>query len=212
MALKWSCFLSFRGGTGSLARDIVNEFARALTNELGVQTDAGLYRYNDEMVGGDLIDPSIAEELRQSACLVALFTGNYFSKARSYCAREYLAMTRLEKQRLKNLAKGRPTTKGLIVPVILRNPDRFPPALKTRFMFDFTGFGQNASGLELPREFFKDVRKIAEYAANRHFELDPIVRDNEKLVFPNDKDVQKFLATLDVSLAGRNAPARRARR
>jgi hypothetical protein len=48
------------------------------------------------MVAGDIIDPSIAEELRSSACMIVLFTGKYFSKAKSYCAREYLAMTRPE--------------------------------------------------------------------------------------------------------------------
>jgi hypothetical protein len=212
MALKWSCFLSFRGGAGALATEIVDKFVQALTNELGMQTDAGLYRYTDQMVAGDFIDPTIADELRASACMIALFTGKYFSKARSYCAREYLAMSRLEKDRLKRLSAQRPATKGLIVPVILRNPDRFPPVLKTRFMFDFTGFGQNASGLDLPEGFFQKVRKIAEYASDRHAELESIVEDDEEMQLPDDDEVKTFLATLDSSLASRTPPPKRPRK
>jgi len=200
MPLKWSCFLSFRGGKGDLALGIVDLFAKALANELELQTDAGLYRYSDEMVAGDIIDPSIAEELRTSACMIVLFTGKYFSKAKSYCAREYLAMARLEKDRLDRLSLGKPSTKSLIVPVILRNPERFPPALKSRFMFDFTEFGQDDSGISKPKKFFTDVRRIAEYAAARFYEFEGLVDDDEVLALPDDEEVLEFLVMLDGSL------------
>ena len=133
MALRWSCFLSFRGGKGDLAAGIIDLFAKALANELELQVDAGLYRYTAEMVAGDVIDPTIADELRASACMVILFTGKYFSKARPYCTREYLAMTHLERTRLAQLSPDERPRKGLIVPVIVRNPERFPPEMKTRF-------------------------------------------------------------------------------
>jgi TIR domain len=196
MALKWSCFLSFRGGKGDLALGIVDLFAKALTNELELQTDAGLYRYSDEMVAGDIIDPSIAGELKASACMIVLFTGKYFSKTKPYCTREYLAMTLLEKERLNLLPPDKRETKGLIVPVILRNPELFPPALKKRFWFDFTEFGQDDSGISKPKKFFADVRNIAEYAAARYYELDGVVDGAKAVKFPNEKQVFDFLAKL----------------
>ena len=209
MALNWSCFLSFRGGKGDLALGIVDLFAKVLTNELELQTDAGLYRYSEEMVAGDIIDPSIAEALTTSACMIVLFTGKYFSKSKSYCAREYLAMTRLEKVRLKLLSPDKPPTKGLIVPVILRNPDRFPHDLKSPFMFDFTEFGQDDSGISKPKKFFSDVRKIAEYAASRYYELDDVLDDTETVAFPDEKEALDFLAKLDHSPKAASKAARK---
>jgi hypothetical protein len=195
MALKWSCFLCFRGGKGDLALGIVDLFAKALTNELELQTDAGLYRYSDEMVAGDIIDPRIASELNASACMIVLFTGKYFSKTMPYCAREYLAMTLLEKERIGLLPPERATT-GLIVPVILRNPELFPPALKKRFWFDFTEFRQDDSGISKPKKFFSDVLAIAEYTAARYRELDGAVDGAKPVKLPNEKQTLDFLAKL----------------
>ena len=59
--------------------------------------------------------------------MIVLFTGKYFSKTQVVLRREYLAMTRLEKVRLGLVSPNKPSTKGLIVPIILRNPERFPP-------------------------------------------------------------------------------------
>jgi hypothetical protein len=204
MALRWSCFLSFRGGKGDLALGIVDLFAKALGNELDLQVDAGVYRYTEEMVAGDIVDHTIADELCASACLILLFTGKYFSKAKPYCAREYLAMTHLEKARFNKMSPGDRPKKGLIVPVILRNPERFPPNLKTRFWFDFTEFGQDDAGISKPKRFFTDVRKIAEYVAARYYELDPVVDDRESVDFPDDQATCDFLATIESSLKTKN--------
>ena len=65
-------------------------------------------------------------------------------------------------------------------------------------MFDFTEFGQDDSGISKPKKFFSDVRKIAEYAAARYYELDPVLDDDdEPLAFPGEQDAIDFLKTLD---------------
>jgi TIR domain len=183
-------------------------FAKALANELELQVDAGLYRYTEEMVAGDLIDPTIADELLSSACMVILFTGKYFSKKRSYCTREYLAMSSLEKARMTQLSAEARPKKGLIVPVIVRNPERFPPVLKARFWFDFTEFAQDESGIAKPKRFFADIRKIADYIATRYYELEGIVEGEESLDMPNDDAVNDFLSEVESSLTGSTGPRR----
>jgi len=200
MALRWSCFLSFRGGKGDLASGILDLFAKALANELELQVDAGVYRYTEEMVAGDFIDPTIADELLASACMVILFTGKYFSKTQSYCAREYLAMSRLETVRLNQLTSESRPKKGLIVPVILRNLDRFPPILKGRFWFNFTDFVEGDTGIAKPKRFFADIRKIAAYIAARYYELDAVVGEEDQLDLPNDQEIQDFLTAVESSL------------
>lgn len=206
MAIRNSCFLSFRGGRGNLAAGILDLFAKALENELELQVDAGLYRYTEKMVAGDFIDPNIADELVASACMVVLFTGKYFSKTHTYCTREYLAMSRLEENRLKALQNDDPAKHGLIIPVILRNPERFPNLLKQRFWFDFTEFAEDDNGIAKPKRFFSDIRKIAAYIASRCYELDGVVSDDEKLDWPDEQATNKFLGELQSSLSKTRRP------
>ncbi|HET6892149.1 MAG TPA: toll/interleukin-1 receptor domain-containing protein [Pyrinomonadaceae bacterium] len=201
MAIRNSCFLSFRGGKGNLAAGILDLFAKALENELELQVDAGLYRYTQQMVAGDFIDPSIAKELVASACMVVLFTGKYFSKTNTYCTREYLAMSRLEESRLKELQNDGQPNHGLIIPVILRNPERFPNLLKQRFWLDFTEFAEDDKGITKPKKFFSDIRKIAAYIASRYYELEGVVSDDETLDWPDEQAAHKFLAEVQSSLS-----------
>src|SRR5262245_58132844 len=116
-------------------------------------------------------------------------------------------MTHLEKTRLGRLAPGARPKKGLIVPVILRNPERFPTELKSRFWFDFTEFGQDDSGISKPKKFFADMRKIAEYITSRYYELDGVVDDEEPLDLPGQREIDDFLGSIDQSLKA--AAARR---
>ena len=206
MAIRNSCFLSFRGGKGNLATGILDLFAKALENELELQVDAGLYRYTEEMVAGDFIDPNIADELVASACMVVLFTGKYFSKKQTYCTREYLAMSRLEETRLKGLQDDHRPKHGLIVPVILRNPERFPNLLKQRFWLDFTEFAEDEKGIAKPKKFFSDIRKIAAYVASRYYELEGVVSEDEALDWPDEPAIHKFLAEVQSSLSKARKP------
>lgn len=206
MAIRNSCFLSFRGGKGNLAAGILDLFAKALENELELQVDAGLYRYTEKLIAGDFIDPNIADELAASACMVVLFTGKYFSKAHTYCTREYLAMTRLEENRLKALQNDDQSKHGLIIPVILRNPERFPNLLKHRFWFDFTDFAEEDNGITKPKKFFSDIRKIAAYIASRYYELEGVVGDDEKLDWPDEQAAHKFLGEVQSSLSKARKP------
>jgi hypothetical protein len=211
MANRWSCFLSFRRGKGELASGILELFAKTLENELDLQVDLGVYRYPAEMVAGDFVDPTIASELVASTCMVMLFTGNYFSRKHTYCAREYLLMNRLEAVRLGPMLPDTRRKKGLIVPVIVRNPERVPAELKGRYWFDFTGFAEDASGITKPERFFGDIRKIADYIAARYYELDGVIDDDGPLDLPGDDDVQAFLGTVEKSLKPNGKPTKKKR-
>jgi len=118
--------------------------------------------------------------------------------------------SRLPKAISASRSKPLTRSKGLIVPVILRNPERYPPKLKSAFMFDFTAFDQSDSGISKPEQFFKDVRKIAEYAAHRYYELDEVLDGSQTIDFPDEKDALDFLASLDSSDSTREKPRKTA--
>lgn len=199
MDIRWSCFLSFRGGKGNLAVGILDHFTRALANELELQVDVGLYRYTEKMEAGQFIDPTIAGEMTASACMVLLFTGKYFSKINTYCTREYLLMSRLEQSRLNRM--GRRPSQGLIIPIILRNSDRVPQVLKRRFCVDFTEFAEGKKGIKRPKKFYTKIKNIANYIVDRYYELENITGHEEMLNLPNDREVHDFIKELTSSLA-----------
>src|SRR5262249_51199023 len=103
MEFKWACFISHRVGKGALAIGIVDDFHKKLADELELQSERGVYLSESQLQPGNVLDPALANELCQSACMIVLFTGAYFSKVNPCCTREYLAMRELETKRLAKL-------------------------------------------------------------------------------------------------------------
>ena len=147
MEFRWSCFISYRVGKGVLASGIVKDFYEKLSNELELQSEGGIYLSQAELNPGSQLDPTLADELCRSACMIVLFTGAYFSKKHPYCTREYLAMRGLETKRLARLGASVSKKNGLIVPVVIRNLDQMPAEMKRRMWSDLQDFQEDESGL-----------------------------------------------------------------
>ena len=197
MTLESSCFISHRSSEKKLAGGMVKAIYEALVEELEIQVDEGVHPLRAEP--GDVLDGTLAEALCRTSCMVLLFTGNYFSGKRPYCTREYLMMREIEARRLKQF--GVPVSKkhGLVIPIVLSNPERMPAELKRRVWCDFQSFEQTREGIEYPKTFFTEIRKIAQYIERRHTAVISLPEPEnpcDGLEFPDDQRVQEFLATL----------------
>jgi hypothetical protein len=144
------------------------------------------------------LDPALADELCQSACMIVLFTGAYFSKRHPYCTREYLAMRELETKRLAKLDVSVSKKNGLIVPVVLRNLDQMPAEMKGRMWADLQEFQEEESGLARPRSYFEEIRKLASYVAARYRELSALPDDElcNGFQLPDEDAARDFLSSI----------------
>jgi hypothetical protein len=197
MRLDFSCFISHRSSEKKLAGGMVKAIYDALAEELEIQVDEGVHPLRAGP--GDILDPALAEALCRTSCMVLLFTGNYFSRKHPYCTREYLLMRDLEAQRLKQSGVAVSKKNGLIIPVVLSNPERMPAELTKRIWSDFQSFEQTREGIEYPRTFFGEIRKIAQYIERRHTALSALPEPAtpcDGLNLPDDQRVQEFLSAL----------------
>lgn len=202
MTFDWCCFVSYRLGMGKLAVGILSDFCDALSNELELQVDEKMYVSQGELKAGDILDPTLERALCRSVCMVMLFTGNYFSETHPYCAREYLAMQRLEATRMLELNADAGQQHGLIIPVVLRDLDRLPPDLrKGRVWCDFREFQQVEGGIAKPKGYFEEIRKLGDTIAARCREMRRLPDEEEdpcrQFQFPTDEEARQFMAQLD---------------
>jgi TIR domain len=195
MRFRWSCFVSHRLSNMPLAAGILTAVREALENELDLQLNEKVYVSEGELKYGNVLDPALALDLCRSACMIVLFTGKYFDDEHPYCAREYLAMTRLEAERLARLPGG--AANGLIIPVVLRDLEALPAALRGRVWCDFTAFQQVEGGIAKPKAYFEEIRKLAEYIAARCRELRAIPGDDcREFDLPTNEEAARFCAEL----------------
>jgi hypothetical protein len=199
MTFEWCCFISHRLAKGTLAVGILADFREALANELELQLDEKVYVSEGELKAGDFLDPALEQALCRSACMVLLFTGKYFSKTHLYCAREFLAMKKLEESRLMELNVTGGKEHGLIIPVVLRDLDHLPKQLRKRMWCDFQEFQQAEEGIAKPKAYFEEIRKLGAYIAARCRELSAIPEDDDacrSFHFPDDDEVRQFILEL----------------
>lgn len=103
MALKYSCFISYRHAEGELHRRIIRDLFEALSEELELHVGEKIFLDEERLRGGFLYNEVIAEALCMSACMVLVYTPTYFDLEHSYCAREFRAMEALEEYRLNKI-------------------------------------------------------------------------------------------------------------
>ena len=96
MSFKHSCFISYRHGHGELTERILTDLSTALSNELGLLRNEGVFVDRERLQGGMFYNEALARALCESACMVMIFTPTYFDTAHTFCAREYKAMEELE--------------------------------------------------------------------------------------------------------------------
>lgn len=124
-----ACFISYRHTDDPDAHAFVTAFVRQLRKQLKwLLPDAPIYFDEEGLKVGDQFNEELAFQLCRSASMVMFFSPLHFDVLHPYCALEYHAMLRLEKQRLGGgLADLR--NKGLIFPVVFRGLHSLPPEI-----------------------------------------------------------------------------------
>jgi hypothetical protein len=200
MPFEHSCFISYRNHEQSaVAEKFITDLCEALRNELVMRTETDIFVDREGIRGGDIIDPALSRALCTSACLVAVYTPVYFSKQKSYCAREYFAMEFLEKQRLARLSKPLGKEFGLIIPIVLRGalPDEIK---KKRRSFNFEHFSLVSKSISKNRHFEPHIREIADAICQRTKMLnatsEDLTCDCDNFIFPTEDEVRPWLDSI----------------
>lgn len=170
---KHACFISYRNGSVVEGKrepvpDLLNEFTRCLKEALTSEFRAMLTPHLDEPVFldgnslhlGDYIEENIADALCHSACMILVYTPNYFDERKTFCAREYLAMKKREAY-CKDLKGEHNTNKSLIFTLILRgSEDRIPNELGNSVYENFNFFYPKTR-IEHTRNYKDKIKAIA---------------------------------------------------
>ena len=141
---EYSAFLSYRNGkkdTDDLLNSFIKQFYDALQSELKTQTD-GLDLFLDiyQLEGGTILNAKIGNGICKSVCYIPVFTRNYLSTKKMYCAAELMGILEMEEKRIKLLGWEN-EERSFIFPVILRNREKVPDILgENRISYDFCDF------------------------------------------------------------------------
>ncbi|WP_234683515.1 toll/interleukin-1 receptor domain-containing protein [Bradyrhizobium monzae] len=121
-----ACFVSYRHTKDPDAHVFVKAFVRQLKRQLmWLLPNAPIFFDEEGLKVGDSFNAELAYQLCRSACMVMFFSPLHFDLRHPYCALEYRAMLRLEKQRL-GAAVVDLRNKGLIFPVVFRGVECLP--------------------------------------------------------------------------------------
>jgi hypothetical protein len=192
MPISHSCFISYRHGQHELMMRFVEQLHEALASELEALTDLKIYRDTLRLQGGDFYNAALARSLCESVCMVMIFTPTYFSPEHRYCAREFAAMSALE--------KSRPhvgTEHGLIIPVVLRGFDELPVIIRSnRQVYRFERYSVSGPKLIRNRRFDAEIQRMAQYIAARVHELRDDAFDCSGFDIPGEGDVNELLGEM----------------
>lgn len=173
MEFMYSCFISYRHGQQELSKSFMDQFTSALKGELECYSELDMYIDDDRETPGAVLEKKLAKALRQSVCMVFIYTPRYFSEEKQYCAREFLAMMKLQNHRFQKLGLQE---ESFIIPVILRGKSDFPKGIfgnEGEVLYaDFEKFTlvDNKRILEHP-DFYPQIEKIATHINARFKEL-----------------------------------------
>jgi hypothetical protein len=202
MAFQYACFVSYRHPPvqGELAERFIDDLSGALKSELGAWMNEPLFVDRDRMQAGTFFNPALAGALCRSVCMIMVYTPHYFNTQNPYCAREYVAMEKLEKVRLSRLPDQQ-RYGGLIVPIILRGEEYLPPTIRNeRHYYSFERFTLWSKRIAHNPQLEPLVRQIAGVIYARKNMLDPwsdeFTCDCHSFTFPTEDEVMPWLKTI----------------
>lgn len=210
MPIKYSCFISYRHDSVTMAK----EFQDALESELSLLINLPVYRDEERLEPGQFFNDALAKALCQSACMVAIYIPRYFEFASPYCAREFKAMEYLETQRLTKLKKiGISDPNGFIIPVAYRGHDILPKSIKSkRQCYNFEPYFLGGKTQKGNKNYLVSVKNIASYIFNRCQDLNKLPSDPcvgcGSFVIPKKSQISSWLRTMATPVP--HFPGRRA--
>lgn len=192
MPFEHACFISYRHSRVPGVQKTYETFRDALDNQVGLYLPIRVYLDTGRISGGDFFNKELAFALCRSICMISLYVPYYFDTNHTYCAREYQAMVRLEKQRLLAMPKDA-QGKGLIIPIVIRGtpPDEITKERQTETLELL------APGDLRKTESRQALDRIAKNIFYRHeafrmYGTDPC-GSCEDFDFPNDGEVMEWL-------------------
>jgi len=124
MTLTHGCFISYRH-TGGLSERFVTQLKPALEaylREMDLPHGEHVWQDRYEIAPGEDFNITIAKAICSSVCMVTVFTPQYFTYDKVYCAREYQAMRAFEQKRRALLGDD---AIGFIIPIrLMGDPPR----------------------------------------------------------------------------------------
>ena len=201
MPFDYSCFISYRHGQRKLSERIVSDLEEALSEQLELTRNEKVFLDRDRLQGGAFYNEALSEAICKSACMVVVYTPTYFDREHSYCAREFHAMEKLEEKRLKLLGLNTDKNHGLIIPIAFRGVDDIPSSIKDRRLyFNFEKFEPRDPPLRKHRLYSSEIRKIADYIADRCKAFDKLGQDPfsgcQKFKLPDKDFIVNWLGEL----------------
>lgn len=162
----YPCFISFRHFGDSISEAFIRQFEECLTAELLPLVGEKPFIDFTRMGPGYSISASVAKALCESACMVVIWSPQYFSEEHFWCAMEFKAMMRIEKERLDMLPKDQ-RNKKLIIPVIYRGSKQYPRQVDDTLYLNFEKFALYSTEM-IKNPFFADsIQKLAQYINER---------------------------------------------
>jgi hypothetical protein len=167
MPLTNGCFFSYRRRPGN---DVYNKFVEGFFKTLRDELDAigvQIFRDDPSLEEGQLLEQTIWPELCQSACLVVVYTQDYFNRRQLWCAREFMGMSNLEQQRLPLLNDAKEQTYGLIIIVVFRGEETLSKTIKNRLYYNFSEYTLSATNIPENPVYAPEIQKMAGYIYRR---------------------------------------------
>lgn len=194
MATRYSCFISYRAIRQPLAERFLRDFYEGLSSELAPLLDAEPFIDWERLQAGDQFSEHVARAICQSACMIVVYTPNYFSAVHTLTTREYVAMELLEERRSAELPGKK--NAGLIIPVILRRAHNLPPRLSERPLYDFSSFLLSERSMTRNRAYRQLLRSIAERVAELNVKAadwPPHALDCGSFTLPTEDEIRPYL-------------------
>ncbi len=201
MAIKYSCFISYRHGQSQLAERIINDLSSALSNELELFTNKEIYIDRQRLRGGDFYNEELARAICESVCMIVVFTPTYFDVQSPFCAREFKAMEKLEEARLKVVQKFTGKKCGFIIPIIFRGEKSLPDIIRdSRHYYNFGDFLLCDVELSKHPDYARKIKEIAETIFSIYELLIGLPEDScagcDTFALPSEEDVKHWLGSI----------------
>jgi hypothetical protein len=201
MPFQYSCFMSYRRDLGEMGETFLDELCRAIDNEAKSYFEGEkIFRDSEELAGGDFFDERIASALCCSLCMIVVYVPKYFSPNNTYCAREYMAMERVEAMRFAALANRR-RTHGFIIPIVLRGPEHLPKSIRQRrHYYDFSKFSLADPQISRHPEFANAIKELAEHIYSLYRQFGSVKPDLcggcDSFALPSEAECKQWLGSV----------------
>jgi hypothetical protein len=200
MPFEYACFISYPHGQRELLRRMVEDLYEALSNEIECFfRSKKIFLDEKELIGGDRTE-TLAKSLCKSICMIVVFTPAYFDEEHTCCAREFKAMEKLEKARLKYLKKSELDKSGLIIPIIFRGKiDDLPMEIRKRQYYFFADFLLSSEHICKHDKYAGQITEIAE-RIHKIYKISAVSDDFpksfencDKFRLPEEEEIKEWL-------------------